>query len=191
MRYEEIRCRVCGGDRLEKQNDGTYVCKHCRSRFCENDLEEYKKTIRSELRGAVTEALVCQRAQDIANIRQNLFKALQEEYTDSYKIVGYCRDLKKLLPNDFQANCFETLNNGGKKEVNAMLKSVDEKGAGRFYVKDILEFMVKSLMPANLLPLKSLAERALKDEEKTEYLNKIEEEAGKCEADIHRKTWRS
>ena len=185
MRYEEIRCRVCGGDRLEKQNDGTYVCKHCRSRFCENDLEEYKKTIRSELRGAVTEALVCQRAQDIANIRQNLFKALQEEYTDSYKIVGYCRDLKKLLPNDFQANCFETLNNGGKKEVNAMLVSVDEKGAGRFYVKDILEFMVKSLTRANLLPLKSLAERALKDEEKTEYLNKIEEEAGKCEAGLY------
>ena len=185
MRYEEIRCRVCGSERLEKQNDGTYVCGHCRSRFCENDLEEYKKTIRSELRGAVTEALVCQRAQDIANIRQNLFKALQEEYTDSYKIVGYCRDLKKLLPNDFQANCFETLNNGGKKEVNAMLKSVDEKGAGRFYVKDILEFMVKSLMPANLLPLKSLADRALKDEEKTEYLNKIEEEAGKCEAGLY------
>ena len=185
MQYEEIRCRVCGSERLEKQNDGTYVCKHCRSRFCENDLEEYKKTIRSELRGVVTEALVCQRAQDVANIRRNLFEALQEEYTDSYKIIGYCRDLKRLLPNDFQANCFEALNNGGKKEVNAMLESVDEKGAGRFYVKDILEFMVKSLMPANLLPLKSLAERALKDKEKTEYLNKIEEEAGKCEAGLY------
>ena len=185
MQYEEIRCRVCGSERLEKQNDGTYMCKHCRRRFRENDLEEYKKTIRSELRGVVTEALVCQRAQDVANIRRNLFEALQEEYTDSYKIVGYCRDLKKLLPNDFQANCFETLNNGGKKEVNAMLVSVDEKGAGRFYVKDILEFMVKSLTRANLLPLKSLAERALKDEEKTEYLNKIEEEAGKCEAGLY------
>ena len=185
MQYEEIRCRVCGSERLEKQNDGTYVCKHCRSRFCENDLEEYKKTIRSELRGAVTEALVCQRAQDVANIRRNLFEALQEEYTDSYKIVGYCRDLKKLLPNDFQANCFEALNNGGKKEVNTMLESVDEKGAGRFYVKDILEFMVKSLTPANLLPLKSLADRALNDKEKTEYLNKIEEEAGKCEAGLY------
>ena len=185
MQYEEIRCSVCGSERLEKQNDGTYVCGHCRSRFCENDLEEYKKTIRSELRGAVTEALVCQRAQDVANIRRNLFEALQEEYTDSYKIIGYCWDLKRLLPNDFQANCFETLNNGRKKEVNAMLKSVDDKGAGRFYVKDILEFMVKSLTPANLLPLKSLAERALKDEEKTEYLNKIEEEAGKCEAGLY------
>ena len=185
MQYEEIRCRVCGSERLEEQNDGTYVCGHCRSRFRENDLEEYKKTIRSELRGVVTEALVCQRAQDVANIRRNLFEALQEEYTDSYKIIGYCRDLKRLLPNDFQANCFEALNNGGKKEVNAMLESVDEKGAGRFYVKDILEFMVKSLMPANLLPLKSLAERALKDKEKTEYLNKIEEEAGKCEAGLY------
>ena len=185
MQYEEIRCRVCGSERLEKQNDGTYVCKHCRSRFCENDLEEYKKTIRSELRGVVTEALVCQRAQDVANIRRNLFEALQEEYTDSYKIIGYCRDLKRLLPNDFQANCFEALNSERKKEVNAMLESVDEKGAGRFYVKDILEFMVKSLMPANLLPLKSLAERALKDKEKTEYLNKIEEEAGKCEAGLY------
>ena len=185
MQYEEIRCRVCGSERLEKQNDGTYVCGHCRSRFRENDLEEYKKTIRSELRGVVTEALVCQRAQDVANIRRNLFEALQEEYTDSYKIIGYCRDLKRLLPNDFQANCFEALNSERKKEVNAMLESVDEKGAGRFYVKDILEFMVKSLMPANLLPLKSLAERALKDEEKTEYLNKIEEEAGKCEAGLY------
>ena len=185
MQYEEIRCMVCGGDMLERQSDGTYVCKHCRAHFRENDLEEYKETIKGELKGLVTEALLCQRAQDIANIRKNLLEALQEENIDSYKIVGYCRDLKKLLPNDFQAKCFEVLNNGGKKQINAMLESVDAKGEARFYVKDILDFMEKSLTPANLLPLKSLIERALKDAEKTKYLNKIEEEAGKCEAGLY------
>ena len=185
MQYEEIRCMVCGGDMLERQSDGTYVCKHCRAHFRENDLEEYKETIKGELKGLVTEALLCQRAQDIANIRKNLLEALQEENIDSYKIVGYCRDLKKLFPNDFQAKCFEVLNNGGKKQINAMLESVDAKGEARFYVKDILDFMEKSLTPANLLPLKSLIERALKDAEKTKYLNKIEEEAGKCEAGLY------
>ena len=185
MQYEEIRCMVCGGDMLERQSDGLYVCKHCRAHFRENDLEEYKETIKGELKGLVTEALLCQRAQDIANIRKNLFEALQEENIDSYKIVGYCRDLKKLLPNDFQAKCFEVLNNGGKKQINAMLESVEAKGEARFYVKDILDFMEKSLTPVNLLPLKSLIERVLKDAEKTKYLNKIEEEAGKCEAGLY------
>lgn len=185
MQYEEIRCRVCGSEQLEKQGDGTYVCKHCRAHFRENDLKEYKEAIRGELREVVTEALVMQRAQDIANSRRNLFEAIQEEYTDSYKIVGYCRDLKKLMPNDFQANCFEVLNNGRKKEINAMLAGVDSKGEGRFYIKDMLDFMAKSLTPANLLPLKGLIDRTMDGTEKTEYLNKIEEEAGKYEAGLY------
>ena len=54
MQYEEIRCMVCGGDMLERQSDGLYVCKHCRAHFRENDLEEYKETIKGELKGLVT-----------------------------------------------------------------------------------------------------------------------------------------
>ena len=185
MKYEELRCQVCGAEGLVKQSDGTYVCEYCRARYIENDLERYKDAIKGELRGVVTEALLFQRAQDIANIRRNLFEALKEEYTDSYKIVGYCRELKKLLPNDFQARCFEVLNNGNKWQINAMLESVDVKGEGRLYVKDILESMIKSLAPENLLALKSLADRALEGAEKTKYLNKIEEESGKCEAGLY------
>ena len=185
MKYEELRCQVCGAEQLVKQSDGTYVCEYCRARYRENDLERYKEAIKGELRGVVTEALLFQRAQDIANIRRNLFEALKEEYTDSYKIVGYCRELKKLLPNDFQARCFEVLNNGNKWQINAMLESVDVKGEGRLYVKDILESMIKSLAPENLLALKSLADRALEGAEKTKYLNKIEEESGKCEAGLY------
>ena len=185
MKYEELRCQVCGAEGVVEQSDGTYVCEYCRARYIENDLERYKEAIKGELRGVVTEALLFQRAQDIANIRRNLFEALKEEYTDSYKIVGYCRELKKLLPNDFQARCFEVLNNGNKWQINAMLESVDVKGEGRLYVKDILESMIKSLAPENLLALKSLADRALEGAEKTKYLNKIEEESGKCEAGLY------
>lgn len=89
-------CTVCGSERLEKTAGG-YVCQSCKSRFQEESVFEHKE----ELRALFGEMLSDQKEEQIANIRRNLWTAAREKYTDSKKIIGYARELKKLLPEDF------------------------------------------------------------------------------------------
>ena len=174
--YEQIKCRVCG-DKLEKQVSGIYRCDYCGAEYERTDIEQYIKAIRQSIREEVNDALAEQRNRDIGAARQNLYDEIKAEHINSYNVIGCCRKLKEYLPDDFQANTFEVLNSGSKKQINKCLDSIDEKGEGRYYIKDILDFMLRSLVTANVLSLKSLADRALNGKEKTEYISRIEEEA--------------
>ena len=176
QRYEQIKCRVCG-DRLEKQVSGIYRCDYCGAEYERTDIEQYIKAIRQSIREEVNDALAEQRNRDIGAARQNLYAEIKAEHINSYNVIGCCRKLKEYLPEDFQANTFEILNSGSKKQINKCLDSIDEKGEDRYYIKDILDFMLRSLVTANVLSLKSLADRALNGKEKTEYISRIEEEA--------------
>ena len=176
--FEQIKCMVCGG-RLEKQESGIYKCDYCGAEYERTDIEQYVKAIRMLLREEVSDALAEQRNRDIGNARQNLYAEIKAEYISSNNVIVCCHKLKEYLPEDFQANTFEILNSGSKKQINKWLDNIDEKGEGRYYIKDILDFMLRSLVTANVLSLKSLADRALNGEEKTRYLNAIEEEAEK------------
>lgn len=184
QRYEQIKCRVCGGE-LKEQESGIYKCDYCGAKFERIDIEQYIKAIRLSLRGEVNDALAEQRNSDIGAARQNLYVELKAEHVNSYNVISCCRKLKEYLPEDFQANVFEVLNSGTKEQINKCLGNVDEKGVGRYYIKDILDFMLKSLVKENELSLKSLADRALSGEEKTRYLNDIEEEAKKYDEGIY------
>ena len=180
-------CIHCGAPKVEPLGDGMYRCTYCGDTFRADDLNSYgirvHKELIQQLSGVVSEQLLKQREHDIGNARQNLYSALKEEYTDSYKIIGCCRELKKYLPDDFQANAFE--NGDNKKRINKCLDGIDVNGGGRYYIKDILDFMLKSLVSANVLSLKNLVDRGLSGAEKTEYLNKIEDEAYKYNAGIY------
>ena len=182
-------CIHCGAPKVEPLGGGAYRCTYCGDVFSADDITGYgmrvQKELAQQLSGAVSEQIIKQRERDIGNARQNLYSALKEEYTDSYKIIGCCRELKKYLPDDFQANAFEVLNGDNKKRINKCLDGIDVNGGGRYYIKDILDFMLKSLVSANVLSLKNLADRGLSGAEKTEYLNKIEDEAQKYNAGIY------
>ena len=184
-------CVHCGAPEVVALGNGMYRCAYCGDTFSADDLNNYgmrvHKELMQQLSSVVNDQLLKQREHDIGSARQNLFRALKEEYTDSYKVIGYCRELKKYLPDDFQANAFELLNdkNTSKKRVNKFLDGIEANGEARYYIKDILDFMVKSLVTANVLSLKSLADRALNGEEKTKYLNAIEIEAEKYSEGIY------
>ena len=176
-------CIHCGAPKVEPLGGGAYRCTYCGDVFSADDITGYGMRVQKELAqqvsGAVSEQIIKQRERDIGNARQNLYAELKAEHISSYNVIGCCRKLKEYLPEDFQANTFEVLNSGSKMQINKCLDSIDEKGEGRYYIKDILDFMLRSLVTANVLSLKSLADRTLNGEEKTQYLNAIEKEAEK------------
>ena len=185
--FEQIKCRVCGG-KIEKQASGIYKCDYCGAEYEHTDIEKYIKEIRSSLRKAVSDALAEQRNCDIGAARQNLYAELKAEHISSRKVIICCRKLKEYLPEDFQANTFEILNNGNKRQINDWLDGVDKNGDGRYYIKDILDFMLRSLVTANVLSLKSLADRTLNGKEKTDYISRIEKEAERYDQGMYNPT---
>ena len=180
MALKEFRCTKCGYVPMQLLEDGIYKCPACRAQFKEDSLEK----VRDELKDMFGELSAEQKEEQVANIRANLWAAVNEEYTDSEKIKGYCQDLKKLLPDDFQANFYEAANSGNARHVNHFLSKIDLDKFGA-YVDDVVEFMIKSLDSKVVLPLKRLIERAFTGEKFTDYMTRVETEAEKLKNGIY------
>ena len=182
--YEPVQCRVCGGE-LDRIGDSRYKCRYCNAEFTKADVKEYEGELRAFVRDGVSEAFEEKRRQDIANARRNLYKAVWAENVSSKEVVKWCQKIKEYQPEDIQAEAFEILNEGTNQEINWYLDSIDVKGNARYYLGDIVEFMLKSLENANLLSLKGFVERAFSGREKTEYISRIEEEGVKYNNGIY------
>ena len=182
--YEPVQCRVCGGE-LDQIGDSRYKCRYCNAEFTKADVKEYEGELRAFVRDGVSEAFEKKRRQDIANARRNLYKAVWAENVSSKEVVRWCQKIKEYQPEDIQAEAFEILNEGTNQEINQYLDSIDIKGNARYYLGDIVEFMLKSLENANLLSLKGFVERAFSGREKTEYISRIEEEGVKYNNGIY------
>ena len=182
--YEPVQCRVCGGE-LDRIGDSRYKCRYCNAEFTNAEVKEYEGELRAFVRDGVSEAFEKKRRQDIANARRSLYKAVWAENVSSKEVVRWCQKIKEYQPEDIQAEAFEILNEGTNQEINQYLDSIDVKGNARYYLGDIVEFMLKSLENANLLSLKGFVERAFSGREKTEYISRIEEEGVKYNNGIY------
>ena len=178
---KELYCLRCGGNRLKNAGGGNLQCQYCGAVYADDSLTKQADAI-CELFG---EALADQRAKDIGTARNNLYEALHSEYLSYREIFESCKKIKGYLSNDKQASIFAILNEGRPKEVNKLLNELDVSGEVKYYVKDILDFMLKSLSSQTLLSVKNFADRVLSGEEKTKYINAIEEEGEKFEAGLY------
>ena len=105
MQYEEIRCWVCGGT-LKELGEGKYQCGYCRALWERNNLDDYMEQVRASVRGEVTDALLAQQQERIANIRHNLYEAVHKRNIDGNAVKRYCVELKEYLPEDVQAGFY-------------------------------------------------------------------------------------
>ena len=180
MDIKQYRCKNCGGaDNLKIEGD-TCACKYCGSVVRVDTAQEYM----AEVRKVFGEALAEQKQEQVANCRRNLWKAVHAEHVSSAEVISCVQELKKLLPDDFQANFFEVATSGTPKQLNSFLRGVDVSKNG-VYIEDIADYILRNLESSTVLPLKDLITRGLKNEKYTEYITRVEDEAEKLKQGIY------
>ena len=172
-------CPICGG-KLEKQKE-QFICLYCKNTFEEEkvlDIEEKMNSLLDEFK-----------QQQIANTRTQLWDALHEKYLSSDRILDISRIIKTYLPNDFMANFFEFVNtkSNTQEQINEYINNIDIK-ENYIYIDVVLDFMIRSLEPSNLLSLNNLIENTYKPRDLklyNEYTSRLSEEAEKVEKGVY------
>lgn len=180
MDFKQYRCKNCGGADNLKIEGNTCECKYCGTIVQLETAQEYM----AEVRKALGDALAEQKEEQVANCRRNLWKATHAEYISSTEVLNYVRELKKLLPDDFQANFYEVATGGTPQQINAFLRGVDISKNGS-YIEDIADYVLTNLESSTVLPLKDLITRGLGNEKYTEYITKVEDEAEKLKDGLY------
>lgn len=180
MDLKQYRCKNCGGADNFKTDGDTCECRYCGSIVRVDTAQEYM----AEVRKVFGEALAEQKEEQVANCRRNLWKAMHAEYVSSEEVLNCVHELKKLLPDDFQANFFEVATRGTPQQLNSFLSGVDIVKNG-VYIEDMADYILRNLESSTVLPLKDLLTRGLKNEKYTEYITKVEDEAEKLKQGIY------
>lgn len=185
MKLKDIHCPCCGANSLEKESGDTYVCAYCGHTFEDEGLQKDLK----KLEEVFGQALTAQKEEQIAAARSELYAATHEEYLSTKKVQQYAHELKKLLPDDFQANFYESAITLPSIQLTNYLDDIDVE-ENHIYLSDAVEFMIRCLESKTVLPLENLVERASKEgvfsnDEYVAYMSAIEDEAEKFENGLY------
>ena len=177
---EKLTCSSCGSDELKEKENGIYVCANCNAKYVLGLNAKDSEYIISHTEKALWEQTVAK----IEKVLFNLRTEVQREYLNDAEIVHWCRELKKLIPDHFLASFYEVAISGTPKQINAYLNSTSKENC-ELYADYIAEFMLRSLESSNVLPLKDVIARGLKDEKYIEYITKVEDEAERVKSGIY------
>ena len=172
-------CPVCGG-KLEKR-ETEFVCLYCNGVFQEDTVQDIEEKMNNMLDKFKQEL--------VANTRTQLWDAIHEKYLSSERILNLSRNIKTYLPDDFLANFFEFVNTKShtQEQINEYINNIDYKEY--YYLVDVvLDFMIRSLEPANLLCLNNLIENAYKQNYLklyNEYTSRLSKEAEKVKSGVY------
>ncbi len=149
---EQYRCPNCGGE-LTRISEDRLQCPWCDSIF-----EEYafqKKIL------TLTEFLDQSKRDYVHNQRRNLYEAVYARYISKNNVSQYATEIKKLLPDDFQANFYLEALSGDVKKINQLIREIDAEENYEL-LAPIVHFLIASLESEYLLELNMLIERAYK-----------------------------
>ena len=172
MLYRNI-CECCGGN-VEKFGD-KYICEYCENTYSVEKFENYAEKI-SQLFDEF-------KLEMIANARKNLYKAITAPYISSEEVYSCCVEIKKYLPDDFQANFYEAAVNSAPARVAKLIYEIDVQE--HYENLDlILNFLIASLRIEWVTALAMLIERAYKAVDLRKYgkyASMLEEETEKLD----------
>jgi len=172
-------CKTCGAA-LSQRDAYTWECNYCHNVYSDKSVKEETERL---LRTLISE----DKCEKVANLRRNLYDALNAEYTDSEEIVRICGEIKALLPDDFMADFYSVANSENEKSTAEYINKIDTAKHAE-YIEGILHFMLKSFSSEYHLPLTGLIERAYrgKDLEKlAHYSTLLSEEAEKATLGVY------
>ena len=108
MAFLKLQCSKCGGELQEKGN--VFECGYCRTTYLNDQIERESE--------ALKRLLDEQKQEQLASYRHLLWEAIHAENIDSAEIIGLCKSIRALVPEDFAARFFEVANGGTEKQVN-------------------------------------------------------------------------
>ena len=168
----QYRCSNCGGD-LKAISEEMLQCTYCSSTF-----ENYSLRRKIDI---IQKFLDHTKIEYINNQRRNLYDAICAKYISKNDVHLYATEIKKYLPDDFQATfCLEALS-GDVKKINELIRGINVEENYEM-LQPIIYFLVTSLQSEFLLELNLLVERAYKRRDPvlySKYATKISEEAEK------------
>ena len=184
MDYRNL-CQNCGGD-LRKVTDTHYACVHCNTVYSTEKIESYAEKMHK--------LFDCAKLELISNARQNLYKALKSDNISEKEVHESCVEIKKYLPDDFQANFYDLFLSSSPRDVAKMIRKINVKE--NFESLEImLTFLIKSLEKEFVLDTMALIEKAYKGGGSNdlvkyrEYATRVQEEAQKIDDCVYLTTY--
>ena len=172
------RCPNCGGS-IADISEERLKCKYCGSTFENQSFKRHTESLKTLLDMAKLEY--------VNNQRRNLYDAVHAKYISAAEVRQYAIEIKKLLPDDFQANFYLLALSSDVKEINRAIRriQVDDNYDS---LPAVIHFLIASLQVEYLLELNNLIERAYKKRDLQLYARfatEISEEAEKVSEGIY------
>ena len=171
-------CPNCGGE-LSVVSEELLRCP-----YCESDFENHSFRRKFDI---LQEFLDQTKIEAVNNQRRNLYDAIQAKYISKNDVRLYATEIKKYLPDDFQANFYLEALSGDVKKINELIRGIDVEENYEF-LQPIVRFLTASLQSEFLLELNLLIERAYQKRDPalySKYATQISAEAEKVSAGVY------
>ena len=134
MIYRNL-CETCGQN-LQKISENEYKCEYCGNVYTVEKVEKYSDKLAKLFDSAKLE-MIC-------NAKKNLYAAITAENIGKNEVIKWCDEVKKYLPDDFQANFYELFINGSKREVAKSIRKINVEEHFEC-LEPLIVFVIKSL----------------------------------------------
>lgn len=138
-------CLICGKNSLIEEKE-TYICSNCNSIMKKDEYEQDINKIKNELVNTIGEIvnkeIINKKEDEIANLRCNMYEAINQKYPSNEDIINYALKVKSLLPNDPLANFFSNINNIQK--LSEFLHKEDFSKLHNVQIDLIMKFLISS-----------------------------------------------
>ena len=161
MKY--FKCENCGSE-LTKNQDGTCTCSYCRRTYYDDSLEKaydrVYQNLRGTVQGIVTEELLKQKIEQIANCRQSLYKECHKQFIDNNEIARWAAGILTLSPDDAQANFYAIASKKRWSELNQFMQKLNAREVS-YLVEGFVDYLTNGQFVSEcILSLIDLIERA-------------------------------
>ena len=161
MKLEALFCKKCGGGPLDKISDTEFKCPYCGLTFQDNTPAVTASAAENENR------------ERINGLRRELYEKVSEKYIDSAAILNLCKQIKEIDPDDCFANFYGVAaldQDDGVNEIR-LCKYLDSLDLEQFepFIDTIVDYMIKSLTPRNMMSVGNLIERAYHQKDPVKY----------------------
>ena len=177
MIYQNL-CPTCGG-KLQKVSTTQYACEFCGNTYATEKIEDYADKLSKLFDSSKLEM--------VANAKRSLYAATAVDYISKIEVIKWCDEIKKYIPDDFQANFYYALAKESKREVAKMLRKIDVDEHCDI-LERLITIVINSLEKSYIAPIKDLIERAYygTDVQKYhKYITMAEGEAEKLDSCIY------